>query len=151
MIIYKAGDLLDLFAKFPLFVKVDISLEQDDVFEGKTDPKELVQGESFRLNVNYGTSTVYGTSEIRDDGSGVIFTSEIVDGAPVTSKTNLDDDLDKDGIAPHVEEILATLASSSGKGGADADLNNDGVPDAEQSAVATLHGLMKLLLIVHWL
>jgi len=136
--VYNPGQILDLSAASPLFVRVDISAEQDDVFEGKTDPKALVQGESFRLNVHYGASTVYGTSEIRDDGSGVIFTSEIVDGTPVTSKTNLDDDLDKDGIAPHVEEILATLASSSGKGGADGDLNNDGVPDAEQSAVATL-------------
>ena len=136
--VYNPGQILDLSAASPLFVRVDISAEQDDVFEGKTDPKALVQGESFRLNVHYDASTVYGTSEIRDDGSGVIFTSEIVDGTPVTSKTNLDDDLDKDGIAPHVEEILATLASSSGKGGADGDLNNDGVPDAEQSAVATL-------------
>ena len=136
--VYNPGQILDLSAASPLFVRVDISAEQDDVFEGKTDPKALVQGESFRLNVHYGASTVYGTSEIRDDGSGVIFTSEIVDGTPVTSKANLDDDLDKDGIAPHVEEILATLASSSGKGGADGDLNNDGVPDAEQSAVATL-------------
>jgi hypothetical protein len=136
--IYNAGQLLDLSALSPLFVRVDISAEQDDVFEGKIDPKSLVQGESFRLNVHYGTSTVYGTSEIRDDGSGVIFTSEIVDDAPVTTTNNLDDDLDKDGIAPHVEEILATLASAAGKGGADGDLNNDGLPDAEQSAVATL-------------
>ena len=135
---YEEGNKLNLSADSPLFVRVDISVEQDDVFEGKTDPKALVQGESFRLNVHYGAATIYGTSEIRDEGSGVIFTGEISDDNPVVSTDNLVDDLDKDGIAPHVEEILATLASSSGKGGADGDLNNDGLPDAEQSAVATL-------------
>lgn len=51
--------------------------------------------------------------------------------------TDLDDDFDKDGIAPNVEEALATLSASQGKG-ATGDLNGDGKPDAEQSALATL-------------
>ena len=41
--VYNPGQILDLSAASPLFVRVDISAEQDDVFEGKTDPKALVQ------------------------------------------------------------------------------------------------------------
>lgn len=38
----------------------------------------------------------------------------------------------------NVEEILATMSASTGHGGAVGDLNNDGIADAEQSAVTTI-------------
>jgi len=112
-----------------LLVKVDIAQESDVVYEGP---------ETFNLNVVGAAATEYGVATIIDDGTGVIYTGAVVSGAPVTTKLGLDDDLDKDGIPPNVEEILATLSSSSGFGGNPGDLNGDGVPDAEQPAVATL-------------
>ena len=116
----------------PLYVRASIVQEQDDIYEGP---------EIFQLKVTTIASTpvtATGTAEIRDDGTGVIFVGGINGGVPATSIDNLDDDLDKDGIPPNVEEILATLSASSGSGGRPGDLNNDGLPDAEQPSVATL-------------
>ena len=112
-----------------LLVKVAIAQESDLVYEGP---------ETFNLNVVGAAATEYGVATIIDDGTGVIYTGAVVGGVPVITKLGLDDDLDKDGIPPNVEEILATLSSSSGFGGNPGDLNGDGVPDAEQPAVATL-------------
>jgi hypothetical protein len=114
-----------------VFVRVDIRSEQDDVYEG---------AEIFQLAVrDSGGLSSRGTALILDDGTGVKFTGVIGPNGPVTSRENLDDDLDKDGIPPTTEEQLATLVASQGLGNArPGDLNGDGLPDAEQPALATL-------------
>ncbi|EIC28330.1 Ig-like domain-containing protein [Methylomicrobium album] len=99
--------------------------------------------ETFRLTATGlpGSPVVgetFGTATIKDDGTGLKYTGDLIDGRPVSNTVLLDDDFDKDGIAPNVEEILATMSSSTGNGGADGDLNNDGKQDAEQHALATL-------------
>ncbi|MBL6741967.1 MAG: cadherin-like domain-containing protein, partial [Synechococcus sp. BS301-5m-G53] len=122
-----------------VYVRVNTSIEQDAVFEGSVGEQSL--GETFRLTATPtgGGLAAFGVGQILDDGTGVIYTGSIgSDGKPVISTIGLDDDLDKDGIAPNVEEILASLSASSGGGGSVGDLNNDGVPDAEQSSVTTL-------------
>jgi VCBS repeat-containing protein len=126
---YVANAIVTIPDASALLVKVDIAQESDVVYEGP---------ETFNLNVVGAAATEYGVATIIDDGTGVIYTGAVVGGVPVTTKLGLDDDLDKDGIPPNVEEILATLSSSSGFGGNPGDLNGDGVPDAEQPAVATL-------------
>ncbi|QNG27107.1 hypothetical protein, partial [Synechococcus sp. HK01-R] len=121
-----------------LYVRLDTSSEQDDVFEGQVGESSI--GETFKLVAtnNNGEELSFGIGQILDDGTGIKYTGDIADGSPVTSTSDLDDDLDKDGIAPNVEEILATQAFSVGQGGQAGDLNNDGIQDAEQAAVSTL-------------
>ncbi len=77
---------------------------------------------------------------IRDDGTGVIYIFDGVNGAySGTTTAGLDDDFDRDGITPTTEEALSTLAASQGIGGAEiGDMNGDGMQDAEQNALATL-------------
>lgn len=111
-----------------LLVRVAITAEQDTQREG---------AETFSLLVRRGTVESESRAEIRDDGTGLIFSGAVNGGQPVTTSSGLDDDFDRDGIAPMVEEMLATMAASQGTGSI-GDLNNDGVQDAEQSAVATL-------------
>ena len=111
-----------------LLVRVAIGAEQDDVHEGT---------ETFSLLVRSGTIQSVGQAEIHDDGTGLIYSGGVSDGQPISSHQGLDDDLDRDGIDPNVEEILATLAASQGKGMI-GDHNGDGVQDAEQTALATL-------------
>ena len=119
-----------------LYVRVNTKSEQDDVFEGRVGASS--QGETFRLTATWNGNTSFGIGQILDDGTGLRYSGEIDKNGPITFSTDLDDDLDKDGIAPNVEEILATLSASSGGGGAVGDLNNDGIQDAIQQAVATL-------------
>ena len=126
----------------PLYVRVDIRSEDDRVFEGRLQSGESI-GESFRLTGTIAGgassgSSEYGIAKILDDGTGVIYTGAITSNGPAIRTTGLNDDLDKDGIAPNIEEILATLSASSGGGGTPGDLNNDGLADAEQPALATL-------------
>ena len=91
--------------------------------------------ETFTLRAVQGGLDVTGTGSIKDDGTGKVFDA---DGSENTAAAK-DDDFDKDGIAPNVEEILASMAASVGSGGALAgDLNGDGQADAEQNALATL-------------
>ena len=112
------------------YVRIDIRPESDLLYEG---------AETFELIATPdGGSPSIGLAQILDDGTGLIFTGAISSGGQITTRIGLDDDLDKDGIDPNIEEILATLSASSGGGGSPGDLNNDGIPDAEQSAVATL-------------
>ena len=121
-----------------LYVRLDTSSEQDNMFEGQVGESSI--GETFKLVAtnNNGEVLSFGIGQILDDGTGIKYTGDIADGNPVISTTDLDDDLDKDGIAPNVEEILATQAFSVGQGGQAGDLNNDGIQDAEQAAVSTL-------------
>jgi hypothetical protein len=80
-----------------------------------------------------------GLATIFDDGSGKKFSGTITQGQPDTNTLDLDDDFDKDGVAPTVEEILATMAASVGWNTARlGDLNGDGFQDAQQNALATL-------------
>jgi VCBS repeat-containing protein len=80
-----------------------------------------------------------GLATIFDDGSGKKFPGTIADGQPDNNTLDLDDDFDKDGVAPTVEEILATMAASVGWNTAGlGDLNGDGLLDAQQNALATL-------------
>jgi VCBS repeat-containing protein len=90
--------------------------------------------ESFTLTAVQGALTAVGTGVIKDDGTGIVFRADGSENL-VASK---DDDFDKDGIAPNVEEILATMSASTGNGGLPGDLNGDGVQDADQNALATL-------------
>ncbi|NBV75764.1 MAG: hypothetical protein EBR59_07365, partial [Methylococcaceae bacterium] len=85
--------------------------------------------------------SVFGSCVIRDDGSGSVW---LGDGVTPKSDSELsatgfkrDDDFDQDGIEPNVEEILATMSASTGKGGKDGDLNADGIQDADQNSVST--------------
>jgi len=100
--------------------------------------------ESFRLLASSDTSgiTAFGTATIQSNGTGDVWlqdnTQPSTQAELVAADFVLDDDFDLDGIAPNVEEILATLSSSSGNGGNDGDLNADGKQDAEQNALATL-------------
>ena len=116
-----------------VYVRVNITPEQEREYEG---------AETFRLAVSAASlpgQVAYGTATIIDDGSGVRFTGEIRPEGPVWNTQDLDDDLDRDGIAPTAEQQLATLVASQGLGAAKAgDLNGDGQPDAEQNALATL-------------
>jgi hypothetical protein len=121
------------------YVRVNVRTEQDNTYEGQLKGPTSV-GESFKLEVISlnDNNKQFGVASIFDDGTGVIYTGVInQDGAQIVT-TGLDDDLDKDGLPPNIEEILATLSASSGKGGSPGDLNNDGIPDSEQSAVGTL-------------
>jgi VCBS repeat-containing protein len=80
-----------------------------------------------------------GLATIFDDGSGKKFPGTITVGQPDNNTLDLDDDFDKDGVAPTVEEILATMAASVGWNTAGlGDLNGDGFQDAQQNALATL-------------
>ena len=115
-------------------LQVRVAIINDAVGEG---------AETFRLNVTdplIGTS--FGTATIHDDGTGNYWLDDNTTPATATQLVvagkTLDDDFDRDGIAPNVEEILATMSASTGHGGAVGDLNNDGIPDAEQSAVTTI-------------
>ena len=120
-----------------VLVRVSIGAEQDTDREGTETFDLRVVGELNGLVLSSeGRATIY------DDGTGVIYPDadpEMRSGkpGPMIATGNLDDDFDKDGIAPNIEEALATLSASQGKG-AVGDLNDDGTPDAEQSALATL-------------
>jgi hypothetical protein len=97
--------------------------------------------ETFQLVVSKvsDSSQAAGLALILDDGAGKKFPGTITDGVPDTNTIDLDDDWDKDGVAPTVEEILATMAASVGWNDARlGDLNGDGLQDAEQNALATL-------------
>lgn len=111
-----------------LLVRVAIGAEQDDQREG---------GETFSLLVRRGTILSEGRAEIRDDGTGISYSGDVSNGKAVASTVGLDDDFDRDGIAPTVEEMLATMVASQGTGSI-GDINGDGFQDAEQSALATL-------------
>lgn len=111
-----------------LLVRVAIDAEQDALREGT---------ETFSLWVQRGDVLSEGRAEIRDDGTGVSYPGEVRDGLAVISTSVRDDDFDRDGIAPTVEEMLATLAASQGFGNI-GDINGDGVQDSEQNALATL-------------
>lgn len=111
-------------------MRIGITTERDNDYEG---------AEIFRLIATPdGGTPSEGFAQILDNGTGLIYSGEIEDSKPFASRIGLDDDLDKDGIDPNVEEILASLSASAGGGGDPGDLNNDGKPDAEQTAVATL-------------
>ena len=114
-----------------LLVRVGITAEQDFAREGS---------ETFGLRVTQFEQTSLGMATIRDDGTGVIYTFNGVNGAySGTTTVGLDDDFDQDGITPTTEEALATLAASQGIGDAQiGDLNGDGKQDAQQNALATL-------------
>ncbi|MDP2262517.1 MAG: Calx-beta domain-containing protein, partial [Hydrogenophaga sp.] len=115
-----------------LYVRVNITAEQEREYEGS---------ETFRLAVGSAllARTEFGTATIKDDGTGVRFTGELRPEGPVTSVLDLDDDLDRDGISPTTEDQLSSLVASQGIGNAlPGDLNGDGIPDAEQNALATL-------------
>ena len=114
-----------------LFVRVSITDEQDTVQEGS---------ETFGLRATRGADDSLGVMTIRDDGTGVIYIFNGVNGAyNGTSMSGLDDDYDQDGIMPTTEEALSTLAASQGIGDAKiGDLNGDGKQDAGQNALATL-------------
>ena len=91
--------------------------------------------ETARLVVTGSNGPATGTATILDDGTGKAWVGDSVTPANIV----LDDDFDNDGIAPTVEEILASMVASQTEGKArPGDLNGDGVPDAEQKAVATL-------------
>jgi hypothetical protein len=96
--------------------------------------------ETFQLVVTTTSSVqAVGLATIFDDGSGKKFPGTITQGQPDTNTLDLEDDFDKDGIAPTVEEILATMAASVGWNASRlGDLNGDGFKDAEQNALATL-------------
>ncbi|MDO9023682.1 Calx-beta domain-containing protein, partial [Zwartia sp.] len=96
--------------------------------------------ETFQLRVvQGGYGAAIGIATILDDGTGVKYTGAVTPaGLSETSTQNLDDDFDKDGIAPNVEEILATMSASTGNGGLNGDLNGDGKQDSEQNSLATL-------------
>ena len=97
--------------------------------------------ETFQLVVTKvsDSSQAAGLAIILDDGAGKKFPGTITAGVPDTNTIDLDDDFDKDGVAPTVEEILATMAASVGWNDARlGDLNGDGLQDAEQNALATL-------------
>ncbi|MCZ8292037.1 MAG: DUF4347 domain-containing protein [Hylemonella sp.] len=105
---------------------VRTTIRNDDLREG---------AETFTLRAVQGGLDVTGIGTIKDDGTGKVFDA---DGSENTAAVK-DDDFDKDGIAPNVEEILASMAASVGSGSALAgDLNGDNVADAEQNALATL-------------
>ena len=114
-----------------LLVRVGITDEQDTVRE---------VSETFGLRVMRGMEESLGVMAIHDDGTGVIYTFDGVNGAYSGTKTaGLDDDYDQDGITPTTEEALGTLAASQGIGNAKiGDLNGDGKQDDEQNALATL-------------
>ncbi len=114
-----------------LLVRVGITDEQDTIREGS---------ETFGLRVTQGGDDSLGAMTIRDDGTGVIYTFEGVNGAySGTTTAGLDDDFDRDGITPTTEDALATLAASQGIGEAKiGDMNGDGKDDATQNALATL-------------
>ncbi|MCT4682434.1 MAG: Ig domain-containing protein, partial [Roseicyclus sp.] len=120
-----------------VLVRVATDAEQDADREGPETFGLRVLGDLNQLSLSS-----EGLATIHDDGTGVTYPDAdpvILSGipSPVTDTADLDDDFDKDGIAPNVEEALATLSASQGKGGL-GDLNGDGVPDAEQNAVGTL-------------
>lgn len=97
--------------------------------------------ETFNLVVTTVANSfqVAGLATIFDDGSGKKFPGTITQGQPDNNTLDLDDDFDKDGVAPTVEEILATMAASVGWNTAGlGDLNGDGFQDAQQNALATL-------------
>ena len=127
---------INIAANSSLFVRIAID-EQDEVFEGAFVKSDSV-GEGFRLKIITDNNLIqYADSMILDDGTGLIFTGEIGADNPKTTGKNLDDDLDKDGLSPYSEEILATLAASASEGGLPGDLNGDGLQDSEQTAVGT--------------
>ena len=127
---------INIAANSSLFVRIAIN-EQDEIFEGAFVNSESV-GEGFRLKIITDDSLVqYADSMILDDGTGLLFTGAIGTNSPKTLGKNLDDDLDKDGLSPYSEEILATLAASANEGGLPGDLNGDGLQDSEQTAVGT--------------
>lgn len=116
-------------------LRVRVAIKNDTDKEGP---------ETFLLNVADVTSSLssFGTATIRDDGTGDYWIGNSIAPASaadlLANHRRLDDDFDQDGIAPNVEEILATMSSSTGNGGFDGDLNSDGIPDAVQNAVATI-------------
>jgi hypothetical protein len=121
-----------------LYVRVTITQEQDDPYEGF---------ERFTLDVSGAGGPSQGVATIRDDGTGDIPAFDTSGNLLLDSSGNLildkvtqkDDDLDKDGIAPTTEDALSTLVASQNVPGAKpGDLNGDGTPDAEQKALATL-------------
>ena len=69
-----------------------------------------------------------GQAVIYDNQMGQLMTGNVSNGVVDTDVTSsLDDDFDKDGIPPNVEQALADLANAAGKGGGKpGDLNNDG-------------------------
>ncbi|NBV76265.1 MAG: hypothetical protein EBR59_10015, partial [Methylococcaceae bacterium] len=100
---------------------VRLAIHNDPIKEGP---------ESLRLIVtDDALGSSFGTCLIRDDGSGSVWLGNAV--TPSTPEQlaainfDLDDDFDRDGIAPNVEEILATMSASTGRGGYDGDLNED--------------------------
>ncbi|NBV75894.1 MAG: hypothetical protein EBR59_08055, partial [Methylococcaceae bacterium] len=116
----------------PLFVRVAIVNDTD-----KEGP------ETFRLLASDSAlGSTFGTATIKDEGTGSVWlgnNTQAASAAELTAaKFILDDDFDLDGIPPNVEEILATMSSSTGNGGSNGDLNNDGEQDAQQNSVATL-------------
>jgi hypothetical protein len=116
-----------------LAVRVAIGTEQDTLTEGS---------ERFELVVNGAGGPSLGVATIRDDGTGSIWLGDSLtpatDAELNAAQRSLDDDSDRDGIAPTVEEALATLAASQGLAGSAGDFNRDGIPDAQQNAAATL-------------
>ncbi|NBV75762.1 MAG: hypothetical protein EBR59_07355, partial [Methylococcaceae bacterium] len=113
---------------------VRVAIHNDPLKEGP---------ESLRL---IATDDVQGSTSgsclIRDDGSGSVWLGDSVKAltkAEINARQFvLDDDFDRDGVLPNVEEILATMSASTGHGGNDGDLNADGLIDSDQSAVATM-------------
>ena len=81
-----------------------------------------------------------GQAVIYDNQMGQLMTGNVSNGVVDTDVTSsLDDDFDKDGIPPNVEQALADLANAAGKGGGKpGDLNNDGLLEKNQSAVTTM-------------
>ncbi|MDD2727967.1 cadherin-like domain-containing protein, partial [Malikia sp.] len=113
-----------------LLVRVGLGGEHDEAREGP---------EHFALIATRDAVDSIGEASVRDDGTGVIYQFGADGGFSGTTVVGLDDDFDKDGIAPTTEEALATLAASQGIGDAVmGDINGDGTQDAEQSALATL-------------
>lgn len=93
------ADLPTFNADGKIFVSVDITDEQDDIFEG-AETFELKATLAQQTFANDGTVTVNpittktatATATIFDDGTGVRFTGTFKDGSPTTSTENLDDD-----------------------------------------------------------
>ncbi|MDI9406955.1 MAG: cadherin-like domain-containing protein, partial [Chitinophagaceae bacterium] len=130
---YNAGSLVGAGAD-SLFVRTRI--RNDSTAEGSE------HFELWATQIYNGTELhCVGNGTIRDDGRGEIFTGGINqpgNTAATDPTAALDDDFDRDGIAPEIEEILATMSASTGNGGSIGDLNNDGIHDSAQAAVANL-------------